>query len=162
MNIERMNTWIALVANVGVLLGLIVLMVELNQNTTIARASTWQDLTIQLVQMQQSRAENRELAEIDLKVRQGSELSELEVIRFRSLLRSSIAIGNLAFAQYEDGLISEGQLGGASAPVLTYLNLEPGKSVWEDTHQGINPRFAQFIAQAMKERSPNDSYWANL
>ena len=37
MNTERLNTWLALTANVGVIVGLIIVAVELNQNSDLMR-----------------------------------------------------------------------------------------------------------------------------
>jgi hypothetical protein len=39
MDFDRLNRWLTLVANVGILLGLILVILEINQNSQIARAS---------------------------------------------------------------------------------------------------------------------------
>ena len=40
MKAKRINDWLTLGANIGVLIGIILLLVELNQNSTMMRAQT--------------------------------------------------------------------------------------------------------------------------
>ncbi len=37
MNTDRVNDWLSLLTNVGVLIGIVLLIIELNQNTELAR-----------------------------------------------------------------------------------------------------------------------------
>ena len=50
MDSDRLNRWITLAANIGVLVGLIVLIIEIGQNTEVMRAQMAQERANQIVQ----------------------------------------------------------------------------------------------------------------
>ena len=109
MNTERLNTWLSFTANIGVILGLIFLAVELNQNSDLMR-----------VQISQSRADAAMVAnehvfnsdylpQILVKARAGEELSAEETVRYRDWFRATNRNQDNVLHQY-----SEGMLGGNS------------------------------------------------
>jgi hypothetical protein len=46
MDSDRINRWLTLGANVGVLVGIILLVLELNQNSVLMRAQIFNDLSV--------------------------------------------------------------------------------------------------------------------
>ncbi len=69
-NTEKLNNWLSLGANVGVLIGLLLLVVELDQNSDAVRA-----------QIHQSRSDNFESFHVDLA---NSELLVQALVKFRA------------------------------------------------------------------------------
>lgn len=45
MDLQKLNNWLALAANIGVLVGIVLLALEIRQNTTVIESSTYQDRT---------------------------------------------------------------------------------------------------------------------
>ena len=86
MDTDRLNRWLALGANIAVLLGIALLVVELRQNQDVMRAQTRNDITQGELTLLLSIAENRELAEIVVRANNGEELSPME--QLRNVLRS--------------------------------------------------------------------------
>jgi hypothetical protein len=65
MKTKNLNQWLTLAANVGVLVGLILLIAELNQNSTLMRAQIFNDRADQGIAQFMAMAESSELSEID-------------------------------------------------------------------------------------------------
>ena len=61
MNLDKLNQWLSLLANLGVLVGLIFLIVELNQSNRIAIYSAESARRTQFLDMNTSRIENPEI-----------------------------------------------------------------------------------------------------
>lgn len=61
MNLEKLNQWLTLAANLGVLIGLVFLIVELNQSNRIAVYSAESTRRSQYLGMNTSRIENPEI-----------------------------------------------------------------------------------------------------
>jgi hypothetical protein len=61
MNLEKLNQWLSLLANLGVLVGLVFLIVELNQSNRIAAYSAESARRTQFLDMNASRIENPEI-----------------------------------------------------------------------------------------------------
>ena len=64
---DRLNQWLTLAANVGVLLGIIFVAVEVRQNTAATLSGTLQSLTDNSTEGLRSYAANAELARIRIK-----------------------------------------------------------------------------------------------
>ena len=62
---DRLNRWLTLGANLGVLIGIILLVAELNQNSTLMRAQIFNDRAGHGVALFTTIAESSELSEID-------------------------------------------------------------------------------------------------
>lgn len=65
MKTKNLNQWLTLAANFGVLVGLILLIAELNQNSTLMRAQIFNDRADQGIAQFMAMAESSELSEID-------------------------------------------------------------------------------------------------
>ena len=65
MKTNNLNQWLTLAANFGVLVGLILLIAELNQNSTLMRAQIFNDRASQGIDLFMTMADSSELSEID-------------------------------------------------------------------------------------------------
>ena len=79
MNLDRLNQWLTLLANLGVLIGLIFLIAELNQSNRIAVYSAESTRRTQFLDMNTSRIENPEI--IAKLMHPDPELSEVEWVQ---------------------------------------------------------------------------------
>ena len=78
MDSDRLNRWMTLGANVAVLVGIALLIVELGQNHDSARAQTRNEITQGELSLLSSMSGNKELVELLMKAGQGEELSDVE------------------------------------------------------------------------------------
>jgi hypothetical protein len=126
MNLDSLNKWLTLTANIGVVVGLLFLIVEVRQNTTALNAQAYQSRSDALREMSLFIADSEELAAIDANIiirpdtcgefdrRCGivneeyiKSLDPTEWQRYkRFLLAQTARVQNLLF-QYEQGLLSE-------------------------------------------------------
>ena len=65
MDSDKINKWLTLGANLGVLVGIFLLVLEINQNTLLMRAQNFNDRTSQGIDLFVSVGESTELSEID-------------------------------------------------------------------------------------------------
>ena len=89
MKPKRLNVWLTLFANFGVIAGLIFLGLEVRQNTIATQATAIQESTNVARQQLLMLATNPDLVELNLKAsRDLNELNEVEVTRIRQSGRS--------------------------------------------------------------------------
>ena len=91
MDSVRLNRWLTLGANLGVLIGIILLLVELDQNRDMMRAQTRHQLAMGLVELQIATGTNQQLVELLDRADSGEELTNAEQrqvgYRFNALIR---------------------------------------------------------------------------
>ena len=104
---ERLNHWLTLAANVGVLLGLAVLIVEVRQNASLTRTAMDQQKNDLLAEIEFNIAKP-EITDIWVKsIRAPEKLSDAEIRTIDSLLISIMLQWDQMFMMQDAGLISE-------------------------------------------------------
>ncbi len=109
MESDRLNKWLTFGANVGVLIGIILLIVELGQNREMMRAQTRHDMAMGLVGLQLSLAKNEQLADIVRRGAVGEELSPTEELRRHSYTIAQLRYWEDVHYQYRIGLYDESE-----------------------------------------------------
>ncbi len=91
MDSDRLNRWLTLGANLGVLVGIVLLWVELVQNRDMMRAQTRDQIATALVELQIETGTNRQLVELLYRADSGEELTGADLrqigYRFNALIR---------------------------------------------------------------------------
>ncbi len=82
-----MTRWLTIVANFAILVGLVLVLVELNQNRLMMRAQIRHDLSMGIVEMLNTPANNRQLSDLLYRAESGEELSGPDLFQFQ--LRSN-------------------------------------------------------------------------
>lgn len=95
MNLDRLAKWLTIGANLGVLLGLLLLIAELAQNREMMRAQIRHEMATGIVNLLQTPANNDQLAGVLLRGINGEELKPTELFQFE--LRT-----NALFRYWED------------------------------------------------------------
>jgi hypothetical protein len=90
MDSDRLNHWLTLGANIGVLVGIILLIVELDQNREAVQAQTRANLSQWMVDCMSLVASNGELAGIRRRIDLGEEATEDEQYRYRLFTRALV------------------------------------------------------------------------
>jgi hypothetical protein len=104
---DRLNHWLTLGANIGVLLGLAVLIVEVRQNASLTRTAMDQQKNDLLAEIEFNIAKP-EITDIWVKaIRAPEELSDAEIRTIDSLLISIMLQWDQVFMMQDAGLISE-------------------------------------------------------
>jgi hypothetical protein len=111
MNLDNLNKWLTLAANVGVVAGLVFLVVEVQQNTNIARSSAYRESTQDMADWRALIASNPELTYIwDAYLRgRADSLDELESARLRQLLANAFGSYENAYYAYQLGIMGQSE-----------------------------------------------------
>lgn len=142
MTADTLNRWLTLGANVGVLIGIVLLLIELNQNETMMRAQTRTELSNGIVEVLSMSASNPQLAGLIRRADDGEELSAEELLQFEhrsfALFRY---LENLNY-QYRLGLYDEQEYSAQRNAWGSYLNRSKAAvMVWCDYRLTVSPEF---------------------
>jgi len=116
MNSDRLNRWLTLVANIGVVTGLVLLIVELNQNSALVRAQIHQARSDNYVSMSVDMADSEFLMPAFLKFSEAGgwknpsaldSLDPLEAARIRRYAQGRLAGYDNLFYQFRQGYLDE-------------------------------------------------------
>ena len=108
MSLEKLNTWLTLVANLGVLAGIVILAVEISQNTRALNAAALNDIQDDILELVSVDVDAVSFSlGIDEKIRNGELLSDMEAeIHLRKFIRA-MRIHESHWFQYDSGLLDE-------------------------------------------------------
>lgn len=120
---DSVNRWLTLGANIGVLIGIFVLVAELNQNATVMKAQISNERSGQGVDLFMAIAQSQELSRIDAMLQESgfpentSALSDLSPTEYRQyrwfLMAQRFRIENLLYQQSLGVVYDPGPLMGA-------------------------------------------------
>ncbi len=112
----NVNKWLTLSANIGVVFGLILLLVELDQNSDLVRAQIHQARSDTQVAKNENRADSEHLAPLLEKIQpfggfanlsSTDELTPEELYRLRAFLQARHVDYDNMFYQYQQGYLDE-------------------------------------------------------
>ena len=109
MDSGKANRWLTLIANIGVLIGLALLIVELQQTREATRAGTRSNLAEEISSLLSGIAMDADMADIRLRGDAGEELTRLESYRYDLIQRSLFRYWENNHYQYRMGLYDESE-----------------------------------------------------
>lgn len=107
MNSAKLNDWLGVVANIGIVAGLIIVYLELDHANRLAEANALQAFDAEVIQAQKDFAESDHLPEIVVKAEQNGfeSLSAVEALRYREWERGRLQRLNAIYRQNKLGFI---------------------------------------------------------
>ena len=109
MVLDSLNRWLTLIANVGVLIGIALLILELDQNVTAVKAQTRSELSMGVVQILQDVYADPEFASIIERGDGGGELTPSEQFRYEARSRALLRYWENVHYQYHNGLYDQSE-----------------------------------------------------
>jgi hypothetical protein len=162
---DKLNQWMTLAVNVGVLIGIIFLAYEIRQNTDAVHAQTREAiLAAGQAELQAVRSDPNL---IDSIVRDGA-LTVEEQVKLYTWLVSALKVREFSWLQRESGVIDDAQW--KSELAVTQAILQPPRvRLWWDRvgHKTVSDEFREFIDSAIEELPPSNGIyreqmeWAN-
>jgi hypothetical protein len=139
MNAEKLNSWIGVFANIGVVAGIVFLAVEVSQNSSelehsraVSTAQATFQLNTALDDSYRALAQDPELAQL---VKNGYDnpdaLTELQLAQFGWWLRSTFNVHEASYFYYIQGLIGDEDRGARLTAVCNRINTNGGRWYWE-------------------------------
>jgi len=106
---DTLNRWLTLGANVGVLIGIVLLLMELNQTELMMRAQTRTELSNGIVEILHVSASNPQLASLIRRADDGEELSADEIQQYQHRSWALFRYLENIHYQYRLGLYDESE-----------------------------------------------------
>ena len=141
---ENRGRWITVVANLGVLVGLLLLVAELSQNRDLMRAQIRHELSTVIADQQMAGAQSPQLASVLRRAAAGEELSPDE--SYQVLLRNNALIRYWedVHYQYRVGLYDELEFMSHRAAWSRYMDDNPpALSYWCSWRDTYSPPFRE-------------------
>ena len=119
---DRLNRWLTLGANLGVLIGIILLVFELNQNRDMMRAQTRNEMSNNIVNLLNASATNSDLARIMRRANAGEQLTADELFQFSERQGAMFRYWENVHYQYRMGLYDEAEFSKQKEAWRAYIN----------------------------------------
>ena len=156
MDTDRLNRWLTLGANLGVVVGLILLIVEINQNSDLTRIQIEQSRSETYVNWRRQVATSDTVASVMAKIEsmEGSpmerleQLSPKERVQVRSIVEARFYDYENLFAQYQQGFVSEEYWQGrAVGPIRDWAPI--WKEIWPPDGLEARPGFKDEVERIL-------------
>ncbi len=140
MDSNKINRWLTLGANLGVLVGIILILIELNQNATMMRGQTRNDVSVELIDLMSQVVTNPQLASLIHRVETGEELTPEELVQFEHREIAMFRYFENVHYQYRQGLYDEVEFSTQREAWRRYWT--PARiSFWCDYRSTVSPDF---------------------
>ena len=162
---DRLNQWLTLGANVGVLIGIGFLAYEIRQNTEATHAQTREAvLSGRQVELAAVRDDPNLIKSL---IKQGP-LTEDEQIKLFTWLTSALSAREFSWLQWKSGVIDETQWQSELAVMRGFLQAPTVRLWWENVgHMTVISEFRQYVDSQMDNLPPThgifelQTQWAN-
>ena len=150
MKSNQINKWLTLVANVGVIFGLVLVAFELQQNSELMRVQINQSRADSAMASNEHSFNSDYIPPILAKVRQGDDLNAEETIRFTDYFRAMNRNQDNVLSQYDADMLGEN----TPRSIITYVcqfidNSEASRAAWKYTKAGYSDRYIAFVEDAL-------------
>ena len=152
MDTDRLNRWLALGANLGVLVGLALLLVELDQNRDMMRAQTRHDIAAGIVDLLLVPASNQQLAELMYRAETGGDLTPEERFQFQMRTNALLRYWEDVHYQYRVGLYDAVEFSKQKEAWKAALQRSKGMRVfWCDVRTLYSPEYMAEMDALLQE-----------
>jgi len=152
VNLDTTNRWLTLVANIGVLAGIIFLGYELQQNTVATRVEAASNFNSSFSDIELFIAGNPEFAELLTKGREGTKLNGSDQLRLWVFYNQVLRQWQFTHYQYVSDVFDEENWQAQRAFMLAVMSSDIGLlDHWRQTRSQYNPDFNTVIELLVDE-----------
>ena len=131
MDSDRMNRWLTLAANIGVLVGIVFLAVEIRQNTIAVQSEALQQHFEQHTGLVMARVNSAELRVAFMKVADGYEMLSVEEQAIMAPYINSVIRNHfVAYELRESGLLPDSQWRTFRASLIGTMRRQASRDIW--------------------------------
>ena len=142
---DKLNKWLTLTANIGVVIGLILLLIELRQNTEMMRAQITHSRSETAQSENQAVFNSDHMPAVISKVRSEAELTDVELIRYEFYFRAVNRNQDNVLWQHREGFLGENVPDSVRAVVIAVIaSNSTGRQIWERTKSAYSPEYVEF------------------
>lgn len=155
---DKLNKWLTLGANIGVLIGIAFVAYELQQNTTATQLETTSNFQNAFAQVELMIASDKEFAELLTKGRNGEQLSDAEFVRLQAFYRTVLRAWQTNVTQHEAGGLSiEAFEGTKSLMQQTFSQDVSLLNHWKRNRAQFTPAFNALVEELLSKKSADDT-----
>ena len=155
MNLDKLNTWLGLVANIGVLMGIVFLAYEIQVNTSAIQSASVQAITDASMDTLFDLASNKELANLRLTGdADPSVLSELESFQYFAYYRQHWLHFQNVYFQRTFGVLNAGVWGTYARVICGDIGTPGIRATWQDHAEVLDPKFVEYVESCQQFRAP--------
>ena len=137
-----------IVGGIAIVCSLIFVGIQIRQNAEVSEINAYQDLTAQITLMNSLRVEDPSFANLFWRFDHGEQPhDDTERARLEAFLYMVFRHGDLAYRQYDRGMIDRDSLVSMLAPTRTFRNTEIGAEVWSVLSVSLNPGYVAFVEE---------------
>ena len=152
MNSDRINRWLTLFANFGVVIGILLLIFELNQNRDLMKAQIRHQISQEEANYALTMANNRNLVELILRAGQGEELDRVDSLQNFLRLNAFFRMQENTHYQARQGLFDELEYEGIKQARRGFVNVSPATAIaWCQMRKGMSAVFRADMDAAFNE-----------
>lgn len=148
MNLSKTNEWLSLIANIGVLVGIVFLVLELNQNTAMMQSQTRQAMTENTIDWLLAVGGNRETASAYRSQMILSSADEPDVVEAQMMffvVQANFRIWENEYYQYQKGLFENEEFAAKRTTWATPLRFDLYKDFWNRNKGNFSSGFQREI-----------------
>jgi hypothetical protein len=156
MNSLKINDWLALIANVAVVGGIVFLAIEIQQNNELLRSESRQTLVANDVT---SLTVNLENADVFARLVSEKDLSAEDQLRLSFMYMLDLRNREFEYFQFTNGLLDKETWLSYRQVVLINHSTGIGKTWWDEIGRAVvDPEFAKLIDEILANAQPDKTY----
>ena len=144
---ERINGWVTLAANIGVLIGILFLIFELQQNTVASRLEAASNFQDSFSEIEFLIAADPEFAALLVKGRNGEAVGDVEQLRLIAFYGNVLRTWQNTHLQYLSGALDEDLWRGSQVRLAVVIKDDRGLfEHWQRSQDQFSPAFNRMIS----------------
>lgn len=157
MSSDKINRWLTLIANFGVLIGIALVILELDQNRQAAQAQTRTELTNGIVELLTAHMGDSEYADILHRGNAGEPLTDVEHYQYWRHRVAMIEYHENVYYQFRQGLYDDDEFYRQMAVIRADLSTFPGYGeAWCQMRSRMSPAMINAVLSQSDERLCNN------
>ena len=145
MNLDRLNQWLSLGANVGVVVGFLLMAAQLNLNTEAIRLQNRLDLNRGVTAAETAFMGETTYIAFANAVLKPSELTDEQMLQLWAYLNVGLSAAENTWIAYEAGFATEGDWEDARRLAKTFLAFKVGQIYWENAKANYGAEFVEAV-----------------
>lgn len=146
LRLESINSWLTLCANIGVLIGIIFLAIEIQQNTKVNRGIAIDAIQTGVREQLMAAVENPELISLIIRARRNDELTLEERGILSFYFGATLLQVENAYYQKEAGLITEDFFNSLNRNIeATTRENDIARRYWENNKSNYTREFQEYV-----------------
>ena len=147
MNLDKLNKWLTLFANIGVLAGIVFLSIEISQNNLLLESEARMNQGENVKEGYSDIFLNYELASLLAKVKRGEALDETAKIQLDAYQKFQLLEMQFQYEQFRSGALDQINLPAWKTIFNGYTISPPLIDAWEMNKHTMRPDFMEFFEE---------------